>query len=76
MYQTGKAIRIMPNSPQKVILVKMVIVVSIFVISGTHYLTITKNGILHMVTIMGVVAFIISRRYYQQYLLPNDNSRG
>ena len=36
----------MPVSVDRIIMAKLIIIVNIFAISGIHYVTITKNGIL------------------------------
>ena len=63
----GRVVRNIPDSIQKVLMSKMMLVVNIFVLSGIHYTTITKNGIIQFVIIIGVSAFILARRYNQKY---------
>ena len=72
----GRVVRIIPDNIQKVLMSKMMLVVSIFVLSGIHYTTITKNGIIQFVIIIGVSAFILARRYNQKYFNSSISFSG
>ena len=72
----GRVVRIIPDSIQKVIMSKMMLVVSIFVLSGIHYTTIAENGIIQFVIIIGVSAFILARRYNQKYFNSSISFSG
>ena len=61
---------------KRIYIVKLVIVVSLFVVSGVHYMTITKGGLLQIVILMASIAIISihkSRRRLNQTINVNNN---
>ncbi len=70
----GRILRIMPASVDRIIMAKLIIIVNIFAISGIHYVTITKNGILQFIVVIGVALFIMGNRYEKRFLTLNRNS--
>ena len=70
----GRILRIMPASLDRIIMAKLIIIVNIFAISGIHYVTITKNGILQFIVVICVALFIMGHRYEKRFLTLNRNS--
>ena len=72
----GGVIRIMPFCIDRVFMSKLVIIVNLFVLSGIHYPTMTQNGIVQFIIIIGAIAFVMAYRYKQRYFILNRSFKN
>jgi hypothetical protein len=63
------------ENKKRVYIVKLVIIVSLFVVSGVHYMTPTKGGLLQIIILMASIA-IISIQKNRRRLNPTTNVKN